>query len=202
MGRNIVDAARPHTNKAVVVRIDIEKFFESTTEARVRAWFRSIGWNEEAAAILTRQVTCRGHLPQGAPTSPRLSNLVNAAMDRALENLAWSFNGDYTRYADDITLSFGSHSGQQIRGIIQNARRILNQFGYRMQNRKTRILRSHQRQTILGLTVNRTVAIPRMTRRRLRAARHRAAVAQEESTYSPAQLQGWESFERMVRESR
>lgn len=201
-GLNIVDAARPHTGKAVVIRIDIEKFFESTTEQRIRAWFRSIGWNEEAAAILTRQVTCGGHLPQGAPTSPRLSNLVNAAMDQSFANLAQDFEGSYTRYADDITLSFDIDCGQQIRGIIQSVRRILKTFGYRLQDRKTRILRSHQRQSVLGLTVNQTVGIPRATRRRLRAARHRAAAAQAEPTFSPAQLQGWESFERMVRRSR
>jgi RNA-directed DNA polymerase len=196
-GRDIVDAAFPHTEKRVVIRVDIKRFFESTTSERVAAWFRSIGWDEEATAFLVRTVTCNGHLPQGAATSPRLSNLVNARMDRGLERLAERFRGHYTRYADDIVLSFNVRSGRRVRGILQIVRRILKQAGYRMNPRKTRIQRSHRQQKVLGLVVNQKVAIPRATRRRLRAARHHASTGRE-CTYSKAQLQGWYSFERMV----
>lgn len=198
-GLSIVDAARPHVNKKVVIRIDIRRFFESTTAERVTEWLRNIGWDANAAAVLTTMMTCKGHLPQGAATSPRLSNLVNARLDQGLQNLADTFNGDYTRYADDITLSFNLRSGRRIRGIIQVVRRILKQAGYEMHGRKTRILRKHQRQQVLGLTVNSKVAIPRHIRRRLRAARHRVATGGS-STFTAAQLQGWNSYERMVAE--
>jgi RNA-directed DNA polymerase len=200
-GKSIVDAARPHTNKDVVIRIDVVDFFSTTTEERVTDWFQRSGWEPPAAKFLTRCVTHRGVLPQGAPTSPRLSNLVNARMDGALWHLAERFDGDYTRYADDITLSFNTMRGRTVRAVIQIARRILKRFGYQMHGRKTRVLRAHQRQTVLGLTVNTTVAIPRQTRRRLRAARHRVRLSGQ-CTWSESQLAGWSAFEQMVERQR
>lgn len=196
-GLSIVDAAAPHVGMRVVIRIDIRNFFESTTRQRVEEFLRSIGWDNDATTFFLMMVTHNGHLPQGAATSPRLSNLVNARLDAGLQRVAEQFGGKYTRYADDITLSFNTRSSTKIRGIIQIVRRILKRAGYEMNGRKTRVLRSHQRQTVLGLTVNAHVAVPRATRRRLRAARHRLATTGH-STYTAAQLQGWDSFERMV----
>lgn len=199
-GLNIVDAAWPHVGKRVVIRIDIRQFFESTSSERVAEWFRHIGWNAEATAFLVKMVTCNGHLPQGAATSPRLSNLVNARMDAALQSLATRFRGDYTRYADDITLSFNIRSGRRLRGIIQIVRRILKQAGYQLHGRKTRVLRRHQRQQVLGLTVNDKVQLPRQLRRRLRAIRHHAETDRT-TTLTPAELQGWTAYELMVQAS-
>lgn len=196
---SIVDAAAPHVGKRVVIRIDIRNFFESTSEETVGKWFRSIGWDADATKFLLTMVTYNGHLPQGAATSPRLSNLVNSRLDAGLERVAEHFRGHYTRYADDITLSFNTRNSTKVRGIIQIVRRILKRAGYEMQGKKTRILRSHQRQSVLGLTVNQKVGIPRSTRRRLRAARHRLAKTGE-ATYTAAQLKGWESFEKMVKD--
>lgn len=200
-GRSIVDAARPHVGKDVVLRIDIAEFFPSTTSERVRDWFRRSGWDDAAAEFLTRCVTHEGALPQGAPTSPRISNLVNARLDGAFFHLALRFGGHYTRYADDITLSFDGVSGRRVRAVLQISRRILKRFGYRMQGRKTRILRKHQRQDVLGLTVNAQVAVSRRMRRRLRAARHQQRVLGE-CAMSPSALQGWTAFEDMVRSQR
>lgn len=196
-GRSIVDAASPHVGKRVVIRIDIRRFFESTTAERVSEWLRQLGWDADATAFLVTMLTHNGHLPQGAATSPRLSNLVNARMDSGLAKLARRFKGDYTRYADDITLSFNLRSGRRVRGIIQVVRRILKRAGYEMHGRKTRVLRRHQRQNVLGLTVNDKVALPRQLRRRLRAVRHHLRTGRE-ATLTPAQLQGWTAFEQMV----
>src|SRR5262249_42451022 len=80
-GRSIVTNARPHVRKAVVLQMDLKDFFPSTGVRRVRAYFRKIGWNREAANLLVRLCTYEGGLPQGAPTSPRLSNLVNYRLD-------------------------------------------------------------------------------------------------------------------------
>ncbi|MCA9034596.1 MAG: RNA-directed DNA polymerase [Planctomycetaceae bacterium] len=196
-GKSIVDAARPHSGKQFVIRIDIERFFESTPVTRVEEYFRFIGWTDDAIRLLTTITTCEGHLPQGAATSPRLSNLVNIRMDHALQNVAERFHGHYTRYADDITFSFHFRSGRKARGIVQVIRRILRQSGYRMNSEKTRILRAHQQQQVMGLVVNEKVAIPRSRRRQLRAARHRVRQGKP-ATFSPEQLQGWTAFEKMV----
>jgi retron-type reverse transcriptase len=196
--RSIVRAAEPHVSKAVVIKIDIRHFFPSTAADRIEAYFRRIGWDSEAAALLTRLTTTEGGLPQGAPTSPRLSNLVNYYLDVQLENLAGRRYGEYTRYADDITISYPKDYPRHVRGTIQQARRILKSKGYEIHGRKLRILRQHQRQTVTGLVVNDVVNLPRKTRRWLRAVEHRYRTRRREPTLTPSQLQGWRALAAMV----
>lgn len=201
-GTSVVDAARPHENRNSVVKLDIRRFFESTTEQRVCDWFEGIGWQPDAAALLTKLTTHEGHLPQGAPTSPRLSNLVNASLDEALYRLAKDHGGVYTRYADDITMSFATSRGRVLRGIIQAVRRILRSYGYSMHGgRKCRILRPHQRQQVLGLVINSRVALPRSKRRWLRSVRHRLQTGRA-ATLTEEQLRGWEALASMVERQR
>src|SRR5438067_1149166 len=87
-GQSIVTNALPHIGRAVVLRLDLKDYFESTKARRVRDFFLRIGWGQEAADVLQKLCTHRGGLPPGAPTSPRLSNLVNYRMDRRLTALA------------------------------------------------------------------------------------------------------------------
>lgn len=196
-GKSIVDAAAPHQKQAVVVRIDVEAFFQSTSEKKVSDWLRRLGWDAEATQFLVMLLTYDGHLPQGAPTSPRVSNLVNIRLDAGLTRIAKKFGCSYTRYADDITFSFPVDRPRQVRALLQIVRRYLKRAGYRMKKEKTRILRAHTRQSVLGLTVNQKVALPRHTRRKLRAIRHQQALGRE-TTMTPAELQGWNAFEQMV----
>ncbi len=195
---SIVHAALPHQNKPLIVKMDVRKFFESTAADRIQTYFEGIGWNKEAASVLTRLTTHNGHLPQGAPTSPRLSNLVNARMDEALLRLAKRHQGAYSRYADDITMSFPFVRGRKARGLSQAVRRILKQYGYTMHGGpKLKFLRQNQQQRVLGLVVNEKAALPRKTRRLLRAARHNLDNGRL-TTLTAEQLQGWESLQSMI----
>ncbi|HWS89770.1 MAG TPA: reverse transcriptase family protein [Pyrinomonadaceae bacterium] len=199
-GRSIVTAALPHARRAVVLRMDVQDFFLSTKAQRVEAYFRRIGWGAEAAALLTRLCTSRGGLPQGAPTSPRLSNLVNFRLDARLAALARAHGASYTRYADDMTFSFASDEHETIVNVIQTTKKALRDEGYRLYTeRKLRVLRPHMRQTVAGLVVNERVGLPRATRRWLRAVEHRAASGRE-TTLTPAQLQGWRALRHMIEE--
>lgn len=201
-GTSIVHAAVPHTNRFVVVKMDIRRFFESTSADRVCDYFRFIGWDEAAAKRLAELTTYKGYLPQGAPTSPRLSNLVNFGMDELLASIALAHGGSYSRYADDITMSFDKMSGRRIRGIVQEVRRVLDKFGYVMHGKsKLKIFRRHQRQEVLGLVVNDGVRLPRKTRRWLRAVQHRLETSSS-ATITADQLDGWLEFERMVERQR
>ncbi len=202
-GRSVVDNARPHSGRAVVIRMDVRDFFPSTSSARIEAWFRRIGWDRAAAARLTELTTWQGGLPQGAPTSPRLANLVNARLDLWMERLAASRKGAYTRYADDLTFSFPEDYPKKMRGIVQKASRILRRFGYRAhRRRKLSIRRGHQRQMVTGLIVNgESPRLPRETRRWLRAVEHRLATGGPASL-DPAQLAGWRSYRQMVEGSK
>jgi retron-type reverse transcriptase len=197
-GRSTVTGALPHERKSVVIRMDLRDFFGSIKSQRVRDYFARAGWNADAAQLLARLCTHEGSLPQGAPTSPRLSNLVNFKLDARLDALARKYGADYTRYADDMTFSFASGGHEQLAPLIRAAKKILREEGYELNtHKKLQIRRRHHRQTVTGLVVNERVALPRATRRRLRAVEHRASQGRE-TTLSPAQLEGWRALRKMV----
>ncbi|MFV0368951.1 MAG: reverse transcriptase family protein [Hyphomicrobiaceae bacterium] len=204
-GRSIVDHAQQHCGQAVVIRLDIVGFFPSTSSKRLYQYFRFIGWNRKASRLLVRLTTHKGHLPQGAPTSPRLSNLVNFRLDARLEAMLRQVCGSdarFSRYADDLTFSIGYERTGMVEEIIRNASKIVGAEGYRLhRKKKTHILRSHQRQIIAGLVVNETVNLPRETRRWLRAVEHRARHGRD-ATLSPAQRAGWRSLLNMIHNQR
>lgn len=196
---SIVRNARWHAGSAVVLRLDVERFFESTGADRVRALFQTLRWNREATELLTRLCTHRGSLPQGAPTIPRLSNLVNYGLDVRLAALAASCPGTiYTRYADDITFSVSSDDRTILRRLIASTGVVARDFGYRLRKRKLRVRRRHQRQTVTGLVVNEKVNLPRRVRRWLRSVEDHRRKGRPTSL-TPSQLEGWRTFETMVK---
>lgn len=198
-GRSIVTHARMHVGQAVVVRLDIQDFFPNTSAERVFAFYRSIGWKRPAAERLTAWCTWEGGLPQGAPTSPRLANLLNSRLDARLTGLARASRGVYSRYADDLTFSFAEDRARAVKQVVHSAHEIVRDEGYRLHTKKKlRIMRRHARQSVTGLVVNDGVRLPRATRRRLRAIRHHLATGRS-ATLTPAQLEGWAALEHMVR---
>ena len=157
--------------------------------------------------MLLRLCTQRGGLPQGAPTSPRLSNLVNYRLDARSVGLVAKLGGVYTRYADDITISFpaqalqatgnsdfpvrNSVSGapnhptrtpttQNVLGFMtRSVREVVEHEGYQLhQRKKLSVRRQHQQQMVTGLVVNQRVNLPRSTRRWFRAVEHRTRMSQ------------------------
>ncbi len=198
-GYSIASNAAVHVGKAVVVRMDIRDFFPNTRAKRITKYFRKIGWNRDSAALLTRLCTHEGGLPQGAPTSPILSNLVNYRMDARLAGLATTCHGVYTRYADDMTFSFAGDRREDHAAVIHLTKDIVYEAGgYKVhQKKKLRLLRPHQQQRVTGLVVNEKLALPRKTRRWLRAVDHRLETGGE-ATLTPEQRQGWAALEAMV----
>ncbi len=197
-GRSIVTNAAVHTGQAVVLRMDIRDFFHNTRADRVCDYFRRVGWNKASARLLTRLTTLEDRLPQGAATSGRLANLVNYQMDVRLTGLAESFGAKYTRYADDLTFSLAQDVHRHPNLLISAAKAILADYGYTLHhNRKLHIRRRHQCQEVTGLCVNQGVRLPRRTRRRLRAIRHRQATTGQ-CTLTPDQLAGWDALEKMI----
>jgi hypothetical protein len=197
-GHSIVTNALPHVGKVVVVRMDLTDFFTSTTSERVRAYFCAIGWNKGAAALLARLCTHDGGLPQGAPTSPRLGNLVNYRMDTRLTAMAAKVGASYSRYADDLTFSFAVDDPKAIHAMIRFVKQVVDDEGYRLhQRRKLHIRRRHNRQLVTGLVVNQRANLPRATRRRLRAIEHHLATGRD-ATLAAAQLSGWKSLRLMI----
>jgi retron-type reverse transcriptase len=191
--------AMAHVHKAVVVRMDIRDFFGSIKSARVQRYFQRIGWNTEAARLLTTICIYRGALPQGAPTSPRLSNLLCYRLDARLTALARRYQAAYSRYADDMTFSWGEDNSHNVHAVTHLADLILSDEGYELHwRKKLHISRRHDRQIVTGLVVNERVNLPRKTRRRLRAIGHHHKVGRP-ATLTPAQLAGWQAIEKMIK---
>ncbi|MBE0534363.1 MAG: RNA-directed DNA polymerase [Phycisphaerae bacterium] len=218
---SIVTNAAVHVGADAVLRMDMIAFFRMTTAERIRGYFYGIGWGKEATDLLIRLCTHNGALPQGAPTSPRLSNLVNIEMDTRLACWARKIGAAYTRYADDVTFSFpdldasapGPAFDQNpktlesirrdegdalITSTIRMTKKVLGEYGYELHNkRKLNIRRRHQQQRVCGLVVNEKVALPRRTRRWLRAVRHHHATGRR-ATLTAQQLAGWDALEHMI----
>lgn len=191
IGRSIVSNARPHVGSAAVINCDLTDFFPSITVHRVIGFFRSIGYSPAAATILAllatdsprRKVLYRGKawhvatgpraLPQGACTSPALSNLIARRLDARLSGIAKKLDLRYTRYADDLTFS-SANATDHIGYLLARVRHIAADEGFAVNEKKTRVLRQAARQSVTGVVVNKHPAASRATRRRLRAILHNA----------------------------
>lgn len=197
-GQSIATNAAVHVGKAVVLKMDLRDFFTRTTAARVRAYFVKIGWGGEAADLLVTLTTHKGGLPQGAPTSPRLSNLVNCGLDARLFALGLKVGATYTRYADDMTFSLAKDSRTAVAKMILVTRDTVKEYGYQLHtDKKLRLLRRHDRMQVTGLVCNDALNLPRETRRKLRAAEHHLKTGKP-ATLNEAQLKGWRALEHMV----
>lgn len=194
-GRSTVTNAEPHQGTALIVKFDIRDFFPTIHYNRVLGLFASLGYSlgdgrfgtddesRQVAPCLARLCTYTpeprrfgvGVLPQGAPTSPAISNLICRALDARLEGLARRSGGTYTRYADDLTFSFPA-ADLDLARFRWWVDQICQQEGFLVNQRKFRVIRRSQRQTVTGIVVNDSLRIPRRERRRLRAILHNCRV--------------------------
>ncbi len=199
-GHSIVTNAAPHVGASLILKMDLRDFFTRTTATQVRDYFRAIGWNTEAANLLVKLTTHNGGLPQGAPTSPRLSNLLNCKLDARLFALALKFDAVYTRYADDMTFSLRTPDKERMRvaSLIRFTKQITKEHGYTLhQDKKLQIRRRHDRMLVTGIVVNQKLDLPRETRRKLRAIRHHLKTGRT-ATHNESQLKGWDALHQMI----
>jgi hypothetical protein len=193
-GRSTQTNAAAHTDSRLVLKVDIKDFFPTVTFPRVKGVFRKAGYRESVATLLallctespreivelegTTYYVALGPrcLPQGAPTSPALTNTLGLRLDRRLHGLAHKHGWRYTRYADDLTFSLpSSHQGPPRVGVLLGSvRAVVESEGFRLHPDKTAMARRGGRQKVTGLVVNGTgrPRTPRELRRRLRAAIH------------------------------
>lgn len=168
--RSTLDNAKQHHGANMLLNVDIKDFFGSIREAQVIKSFLSLGAGDPAARLLASICTFQGSLPQGAATSPILSNLACVEMDERLKELAARRNAKYTRYADDL-----SFSGDTIPEVEQ-VENVLAAYGFALNPNKTSLRKRGEAQYVTGLTIGSTwgVRLPNKLRRRLRLALYRA----------------------------
>jgi hypothetical protein len=232
--RSIATNAQAHAGADVVVKIDLRDFFPTVTFNRVKGLFRKGGIPENVAtlcALLATEppreiVQFRGKTlyvakgaracPQGAPSSPGITNALCVTLDRRLSGLARLLGFTYTRYADDLAFSWrkpapapgarGPRARAPIGALLRGAATILDDEGFRVNRKKTAVLRAGTSQRVTGLVVNAPhrdgvppARVPREAVRRLKAAifnRERGRPAKGGETL--AQLKGLAAFVHMT----
>ena len=161
---SIVENAKRHLNKQCVINIDLKDFFPSVKEKMVYSIFYGLGYTKELSYIYTTLCTYKKSVPQGAPTSPKLANLCCKHLDKRIGALCQSYNADYSRYADDITIS----GGKYIESILKPIKLIVEDEKFQLNDKKTRISYKGQRQEVTGLNLNAgKVTIPKSYKKEL-----------------------------------
>jgi hypothetical protein len=181
-GRSILDNAKIHENKSMILNLDLSNFFETINERRVYGIFKSLGYasnlSVEFAKICTASISDyrfeqlsedkqkyfkdlyslkESVLIQGSPTSPGISNIICRRLDLRLSKLANKFGVNYSRYADDITIS-GNIGDLPGIGII---RKIIEDEGFIINWNKVGKYRTGQKQMVTGLLIDKEVRIPK-----------------------------------------
>ena len=175
--KGIYDNARRHVNKRYVVSVDIKNYFPSFNFGRILNYFQKNKYfclSYDVAVCISQLVSYNGYLPQGAPTSPLISNLIFQIIDSHIINIAKEYKLTYTRYADDLTFStndqdFLSRLDQFIKQLTDQ----LQKDGFEINPLKTRVSYCNSKQKVTGLVVNKKVSIDSDYNSRLRGMLHR-----------------------------
>lgn len=180
--RSVKSNAEAHISRRYVVNLDLKDFFPSITESRIRGVLRALGVDRRVSEIVARLCCYKGHLPQGAPTSPVLSNMICYRLDTVLLQIAKAARAIYTRYADDITFStFQPPSGLfevaippaghfTPETLKANLLKAVTDNGFAINPKKAHYADRHARRIVTGIKINEFINLDRRYVRNLRAA--------------------------------
>lgn len=187
-GVGFVDHAAKHAQQPVVLRLDLESFFQTVRRPLVVRALLHAGFARPTSQLLAALATHAthpsvlrqaspaerarlgsAHLPQGAATSPALANLVCRRLDARVAGLARGLGARYSRYADDLVLSGGTHLARDADRIATTVGAIVMECGFALNMRKTRVMRASQRQQLGGVVVNAGPSLSRPALERLEA---------------------------------
>ena len=156
--RGIITNAMPHSGHDWLINLDLKDFFHTITLDMVKGYFNSLGYDDEVSITLTALCTLRSRLPQGAPTSPMLSNLIAAKMDADMMTFCKERGVVYTRYADD--LSFSANLNVEV-PPLKDLYAIVFKHGFIVNRQKTKVRGRGCKKEVTGLTVTDGVHVPK-----------------------------------------
>ena len=175
IGKSVVDNANNHVGKNYVFNLDMKDFFPSIQQARVWARLQAAPYNmKKDVANIIAGLCCmktsdgKFVLPQGAPTSPILTNMICERLDRRLTGLARRFGLSYSRYADDITFSSMHFVYSGDGDFMKELNRIVSEEHFSLNDKKTRLQKNNVRQEVTGITVNEKANVTRKYVREVR----------------------------------
>jgi retron-type reverse transcriptase len=188
---SILTNAAPHVGAALVINLDLRDFFPNITWPRVFGLFHALGYSRSVATIFAQlcteppveEVEMDGeswqvatgvrHLPQGAPTSPAITNLLCRRLDARMSGIAKKHGFAYTRYADDLTFSTIAGDRDAGRKLLWQVRRVIEEEGFHLHPDKLRTMGKGRRHEVTGLVVNQRLSVPREDVRAFRSLLHR-----------------------------
>lgn len=189
-GRSCMDTATQHLKKSIIVSMDIKDFFPSVKRSMIRNFLKSLGYNHLTSSMLADLMTYKNFVPQGAPTSGLIANLVaNHKFDhKIIDGLKKLDPGWlYTRYSDDIDIS---HPKDQSREMVQKVVDLVveqtREAGFTVNDKKTKVEPRWRRQKVLGIVVNEKPNLPRMEYDRLRCLIHNCVMHGFDTQYKRA----------------
>ena len=193
-GRGLLNNASFHVRRRYLAKVDVQDFFPSIGFHQVAGVYRDFGFPESVVVLLARLSLLGEVLPQGAPTSPYLANLVFLPCDGEIIALANHHQVAYSRYADDLTFSSDAPIGGD---FIAQVVRLIEGHSFRINRQKLRSSGPGQRLMTTGMVVNVTAHPVRRLRRQLRARFHQAEVNPGNFAGQSHQLLGWAAYVNM-----
>ena len=166
-GKSLLDNASPHVGKECVLKLDISHFFDSINDDMVFLVMKQLKMSVTATALFTHLCTYKNKLPQGAPTSPHIANLVMKQFDEKLGKWCKGHDITYTRYCDDMTFS-GTKENVRRADVIKKVRGMLYHMGFFLNDKKIVFINSSQQQRVTGIVVNEKPVVSRKQRRCIR----------------------------------
>jgi RNA-directed DNA polymerase len=164
-GRSVITNANVHVKNKTMLKMDISDFFPSINLKRVISIFRRLGYSNKISFYLAVLCTLDNSLPQGAATSPVISNIISNKLDNRLNKLATASNLTYSRYADDLVFS-GKFISYKYISIIK---KILKEEGFNVNNSKTRLITGNGKKIITGVSIStHSLKLPKSTKRIIR----------------------------------
>lgn len=170
-GSTLMNNVAPHVGKRYLLKLDITDFFGNIRFFQVYSAAFNTNYFPKQIGVMLTALCCREDvLPQGAPTSPALSNLVMRNFDNSIGKWCDNHGISYTRYCDDMTFS----SDRPLFAVCQKVRSMLEETGFELNEKKTRFVTNAMRQSVTGLTVNEKVSVSSDYKRKLRQEVHYA----------------------------
>ena len=163
-GKTIIDNSKKHCNKNIILKLDVKSFFDNISFSNVYKIYKSFGFSTRICGLLSYLTTYNDFLPQGAPTSAYLSNLIMKEFDEEIYKWCLERSINYTRYSDDMTFSMDIYN----KDIIRFVRTQLYKLGLELNNEKICVINKSAQQKITGIVVNQKVQTDVSYRKKIR----------------------------------
>lgn len=170
-GKSIITNSQMHRNKKYILNIDLKDFFDSFNFGRVRGFFikdRDFAVSPEIATVIAQIACYQGKLPQGAPSSPIITNLITRILDYRIVKIAKKYRFTYSRYADDMTFSTNRElnsnklrASKELENFLTELEKVIVSSSFEINPKKTRLSNNMQRQEVTGLVVNKKINVKR-----------------------------------------